>query len=311
MRIVIAVGGNALLPRGARLDAAVQLAQLSKVAPELGAIAHANQVVIVHGNGPQVGMLALESGADPALARPYPLDDLVAETQGMIGYWLQQEVSRHSHRPAVTLITRTLVDAADPAFAEPTKFIGPAYDRSVAESLAAVHGWTVRPDGAVWRRVVASPTPYEVLELNAADRLLECGCTVVMGGGGGVPVAYRDGRLSGIEAVVDKDLVAGEIAEQLYADLFVVLTDVPAVMTGFGTAEETPVGQISAEALDRLELPAGSMGPKAAAVAKFVRNTGHRAAIGSLDELAAVVDGRAGTQVTLADRAALTSGRTS
>lgn len=311
MRIVVAVGGNALLPRGAALDAEIQQSQLAKVAPGLGRLAREHELVVVHGNGPQVGMLALESSADPALSAPYPLDDLVAETQGMIGYWLQQAISNESRLPAVTLISRTLVDREDPAFAHPTKFIGPAYDQGTARRLAAEQGWTVRRDGRRWRRVVASPAPYEIVELDLVARLLSSGATVVVAGGGGVPVIRVGDRLVGVEAVVDKDLVAGDIAEQLYADLFVVLTDVPAVMTGFGTPEARPIGTVGPEELAELDLPDGSMGPKVRAVTKFVRNSGRRAAIGALDDLDAVVNGSAGTQVVrVRDRALTGTGGT-
>lgn len=297
MRVVIAVGGNALLPRGGKLDAEVQMQRVSRLAPALGVLARHHQVAIVHGNGPQVGLLAVESQSDHTLSAPYPLDGLVAETQGLIGYWLQQAVSNESGRPAVTLVTRTVVDADDPAFTHPTKFIGPTYDRAVAEELAARHDWTVRADGPVWRRVVASPEPREILELDAAGRLLASGTTVILGGGGGIPVAYREDRFSGVPAVVDKDLVAALAAEQLDADLFVILTDVPGILDGFGTADEHLLRDITIEDLAGLDLPSGSMGPKAEAVRRFVSATGRRAAIGSLDELAAVVDGRSGTQV--------------
>jgi carbamate kinase len=269
------------------------------VAPALGELARHHEVVIVHGNGPQVGLLALESQADRTLTSPYPLDALVAETQGMIGYWIQQAVANHTDKPVVTLVSRTLVDADDPAFAVPTKFIGPAYDRPVALELAARYGWVVKPDGDVWRRVVASPEPHEIVEIDAAERLLTGGTTVVLAGGGGVPVVYRGDRLVGVEAVVDKDLAAEIAAEALDADLFVVLTDVPAVMQGFGTESAAPIHEISAAALETLHLPAGSMGPKARAVVRFVRETGRRAAIGALEDLAAVVAGAAGTQVLL------------
>lgn len=298
MRIVVAVGGNALLPRGGRLDATVQLEQLGKAAPALGALAGEHQVVVVHGNGPQVGMLALESSVDGELSAPYPLDDLVAETQGMIGYWLQQAIGNHSGQPAVTLVSQTLVDAGDPAFSDPTKFIGPVYDQETAELLAARHGWAIRQDGAGWRRVVPSPAPVEVIETELAGHLLDLGATVVLAGGGGAPVVYRGDRLVGVEAVVDKDLVAALIAERLGADLFLVLTDVPAVMTGFGTPQQQPIGQTTPDALDDLDLPAGSMGPKVQAAVRFVRSCGRRAAIGSLDDLDDVVAGVTGTQVT-------------
>lgn len=304
MRIVVAIGGNALLPRGGKLDAAVQLKQLAKAAPALGALARENELVIVHGNGPQVGMLAVESSADTGLSAPYPLDDLVAETQGMIGYWLQQAVANHSGRAAVTLISQTLVDHDDPAFENPTKFIGPVYDQQTAERLAAELHWSIGQDGAHWRRVVASPTPYEVVESVIAAKLLEIGTTVILAGGGGVPVIYQGDQLVGIEAVVDKDLAAAVVAEQICADLFVILTDVPAVMNGFGTAEATRIGTATPGDLESLVLPPGSMGPKVSAVVKFVRSSGRRAAIGSLDELEGVVAGTHGTQVTLAPTSA-------
>lgn len=297
MRIVAAIGGNALLPRGARADALVQLEHVAVAAPMLGALARENQVVLVHGNGPQIGMLALESSADADLSAPYPLDDLVAETQGMIGYWLQQAVANHSGQPAATLVTQTLVDEDDPAFGDPTKFIGPLYDRARAERLAAEHGWTVKQDGTGWRRVVPSPVPYEVIETELAVGLLEAGATVILAGGGGVPVVYRGDQLVGVEAVVDKDLTAATIAERIGADLLLILTDVPAVMTGFGTPQQSPIAETTPDELDALVLPAGSMGPKVAAAAKFVRSSGQRAAIGALDDLVAVAAGTRGTQV--------------
>ncbi|MGJ0558338.1 carbamate kinase [Methylocystis sp.] len=299
MRIVVAIGGNALLPRGGSLDASVQLEQLAGVAPDLGELASNNQVVIVHGNGPQVGMLAVQSSGDDQLSRPYPLDDLVAETQGMIGYWLQQALANHSRRGAVTLISQTIVDLDDPAFGDPSKFIGPVYDRATADRYAAEYGWQILQDGSGWRRVVASPVPYEVVETDIAVKLLESGTTVILAGGGGIPVAYQGDRLVGVEAVVDKDLVAATVAEQIFADLFVILTDVPGVMTGFATAEMALVRSTTPDRLEELDLPAGSMGPKAQAVARFVRNSGRRAAIGSLAELHGVVAGTHGTQVAL------------
>ena len=297
MRVVLAVGGNALLPRGGRLDAKVQLDQLRRIGPALAALAAGHELVVVHGNGPQVGMLALESSADAELSAAYPLDDLVAETQGMIGYWLQQIITSRGGGAAVTLVSQTVVDADDPAFAAPTKFIGPTYDRAQAEALAAQNGWEVRADGAAWRRVVPSPLPRELVELEVVDRLLGHGVTVVVAGGGGIPVIRSDAGLRGVEAVVDKDLTAALVAQGLGADLLVVATDVPAVMTGFGTADQRPITRATPAELDRLDLPAGSMGPKVQAVAQFVAATGGRAVIGSLDRLDDLVTGSAGTQV--------------
>lgn len=301
MRIVIAVGGNALLRRGERPDAAVQLDHIREVMPALARVAGEHQVVIVHGNGPQVGLLAVESGSDAALSAPYPLDGLVAETQGMIGYWLQQAIGNLSGRPTVTLVTQTVVADEDPAFANPEKFIGVQYDEATARRLAATSGWVVKPDGDCWRRVVASPYPIEIVEIDVARGLLEAGTTVVLAGGGGVPVIRRDGHLYGVEAVVDKDHAAALVAVDLQADLFVVLTDVEAVMEGFGTPQQRPVGRVRVNALGRRDLPAGSMGPKVEAVRGFVRTTGRRAAIGALEQAVEVIAGTAGTQVIPGD----------
>jgi carbamate kinase len=299
MRIVIALGGNALLHRGERPDAAPQLDQVAKVAGPIADLARKHEVVLVHGNGPQVGLLALESAADESLSRPYPLGDLVAETQGLIGYWLQQAISRTLASPVVTLVTQTVVDANDAAFANPTKFVGSVYHDLEAKVLATEHDWTFARDGEAWRRVVASPTPHRVVETSTADLLLSNGVTVVLAGGGGVPVTDGPHGLQGIEAVVDKDLVAALVAEELHADLLVVLTDVAAVMVEFGTPQQRRLTAVSPADLAGLRFPSGSMGPKIEAVCQFVTATGHRAAIGSLDDVAAVVAGSAGTQVEL------------
>lgn len=298
MRVVVALGGNALLPRGEVPDAAAQVARVSRAAPALARVAAEHEVVLVHGNGPQVGMLALETAADAALSRPYPFSELVAETQGLIGYWLQQGlVNAGLTTPVVTLVTQTLVAADDPAFADPTKFVGSVYDEARAHELAAREGWTVRPDGAGWRRVVASPLPTDVLEVDTARLLLEHGTTVVLAGGGGVPVVEGVHGLTGVDAVVDKDFVAALVATRLGADALVLLTDVPAVMAGWGTPGQRALGEVRAADLVLDDFPAGSMGPKVAAAAGFVTGTGGPAAIGSLDDAAAVVAGTAGTQV--------------
>ena len=297
MRIVIALGGNALLHRGERPDAAPQLDHVARVAGPLAELAAVHEVVLVHGNGPQVGLLALESAADRSLTRPYPLGDLVAETQGLIGYWLQQAIGRTLTGRIVTLVTQTVVDADDPAFASPTKFVGSVYDEPEAKNLAAEHEWTFAEDGTSWRRVVASPVPRRIVETETADHLLRLGTTVVLAGGGGVPVVQGEHGLEGAEAVVDKDLVAALIAQELGADLLVVLTDVPAVMTAFGTPEQRPLGDVTPDELDGQQHTSGSMGPKIEAVCQFVRATGRRAAIGALDDAAAVFVGSAGTQV--------------
>lgn len=297
MRIVIALGGNALLRRGEPPDAAPQLDQVAHAAGPIAGLAHEHEVVIVHGNGPQVGLLALESAADRSLTRPYPLDDLVAETQGLIGYWLQQALSRHLTTPVVALVSQTVVAATDPAFAAPTKFVGSSYTKPEARTLATEHGWDIAQDGNRWRRVVPSPAPQRVVEADTADLLLTHGITVVLAGGGGVPVVEGADGLAGVEAVVDKDLVAAHLAEVLHADLLMILTDVSAVMVDFATPLQRPIGDISVADLDAVSFPPGSMGPKVDAVCQFVRSTGRRAAIGCLEEVTLVAAGTAGTQV--------------
>ena len=297
MRVVIALGGNALLPRGQKPDAAPQVDQVMHVAGPLADLARSHEVVLVHGNGPQVGLLALESTADTSLSRPYPLGDLVAETQGLIGYWLQLALGRHLDTQVVTLVTQTVVDAEDPAFADPTKFVGSMYDELEAKGLAEEHDWSFKRDGDGYRRVVASPAPQRVVEAGICGELLRRGVTVVLAGGGGIPVVEGLEGLEGVEAVVDKDLAAALVAEELHADLLLVLTDVRAVMADFGTPDQRPLGEVSVGELESLQVPAGSMGPKVAAVCEFVRATGARAAIGSLDEALAVFCGTAGTQV--------------
>lgn len=298
MRVVIALGGNALLRRGERPDAAVQLAHLTAAAPGLAEIAAEHEVVVVHGNGPQVGLLALESVADESLSRAYPLSDLVAETQGVIGYWIQQALANAGlSRPVVTLVTQTVVDAADPAFDEPTKFVGMGYAADIAHAIAAKNGWQVRRDGDDWRRVVPSPLPQRVVELDIAEVLLQNQTTVVLAGGGGVPVIETATGLAGVEAVVDKDFVAALIATELHAELLVMLTDVAAVFADFGTPSARALGAISVGDLEALSFPSGSMGPKVSAACRFVRATSGRAAIGSLDDAGAVLAGTSGTQI--------------
>ena len=297
MRVVIALGGNALLRRGERPDAAPQVDQVAHVAEPIAALARKHEVVVVHGNGPQVGLLALESAADRSLTRPYPLGDLVAETQGLIGYWLQHAISRHLSTPVVTLVTQTVVDGSDPAFGDPTKFVGSVYTAEMANLVAKQYGWDVAQDGKGWRRVVASPMPQRIVETGTAELLLRSGVTVVLAGGGGVPVTEGPTGLQSVEAVVDKDLAAAQAAADLDADLLVILTDVPAAMADFGTPRQRPIHDVSVSDLEAVAFPAGSMGPKVQAVCQFVRGTGHRAAIGSVENVAAVFAGTSGTQV--------------
>jgi carbamate kinase len=300
VRIVVALGGNALLRRGQKPDADVQEANVGVAAAALASLAEQHELVITHGNGPQVGVLALQSAADPNLSTPYPFDVLGAQTQGMIGYWLLQAMQNNlPGRQVAAIINQTLVEAGDPAFENPTKFVGEVYDEQEAKELAAARGWTVKQDGSKWRRVVGSPKPQRVVETRLIRLLLNSGAIVVCAGGGGVPVIRNEqGRLEGVEAVVDKDLTAAVLAEALEADALLVLTDVPQVVRGYSTAHEEPIHRATPASLQREDFAAGSMGPKVDAVCRFVEVTGDMAAIGRLEDAAAILDGDAGTIVT-------------
>lgn len=298
--VVVALGGNALLRRGQPLEAATQLANVRVAAERLARLAHGRRMVVAHGNGPQVGLLALQNAAYGG-ARPYPLDVLGAQTEGMIGYLLEQEISNRlgPGRSVATLLTRVEVDRGDPAFRRPTKPIGPVY--SAAERDAADQpGWTWVPDGAGFRRAVASPAPQRIVGLRNVRALLERGTVVVCAGGGGIPVARMPGsdRLEGVEAVIDKDHAAALLARQLEADLLLIATDVDGVYLDYGQPGQRAVRRASPQALAALSLPAGSMGPKVGAACDFVRATGRRAAIGALSDLEGMAAGEAGTQVT-------------
>jgi carbamate kinase len=306
MRVVVALGGNALLERGEPADAEAQRRNVVTAVRALAELADEHEVIVTHGNGPQVGLLALQ-GEAYADVTPYPLDVLGAESEGMIGYLLDQElVNALGGRPVATLLTQVIVDADDPAFADPTKFIGPVYDHATAGRLAADRGWQVRADGEHWRRVVPSPVPRSIVELPTLRLLVEAGVLVVCVGGGGIPVIVdRDGRLRGVEAVIDKDRAAALLAKGLDADALLLLTDVAAIERDFGTPQAAPIAQATAEELVGLGLPAGSMGPKAEAAAWFAQSTGGRAAIGNLAEAAEVLAGRSGTTVVPAATGAL------
>ena len=310
MRIVVALGGNALLERGEQPDAAIQHRHIVRAARALAPLCREHQVIICHGNGPQVGMLALESEADAQLSTPYPLDVLVAQTQGMIGYWITQELGNaHVGKPVIALVTQTVVRADDPAFGAPTKFIGAIYHRVEAEQLARTHGWTVRADGAFFRRVVASPDPVGIVEIDTVRQLINSGSVVVTGGGGGAAViGEKDGSYRGIEAIVDKDLTSELLARELDADLLLILTDVDAVMRDFGTAQATPISRLTVAELQAMAFPAGSMGPKVQACVRFVLQTGRAAAIGALVDAADIVAGHAGTTVVPATTGASSAG---
>lgn len=303
MRIVIALGGNALLQRGQPMTADNQRANVRLAAERIAEVVPGNEVVIAHGNGPQVGLLALQAAAYQDVP-PYPLDVLGAQTEAMIGYVVEQELGNllPFETPLATLLTMIEVDPDDPAFEHPTKPIGPVYDRATAEQLVRDRGWTIATDGDGFRRVVASPRPQRIFELRPIQQLLERGTVVVCAGGGGIPTVY-DGRrkLHGVEAVIDKDLASSLLARDLGADLLVIATDVDAVYAGWGTPEQRRLGTVTPDDLEELELPAGSMGPKVQAACEFVRATGHRAVVGSLAAITELVAGTTGTQVRPAE----------
>lgn len=300
MRMVVALGGNALLHRGERPEAAVQQANVDRVATALAALARDHDIVVTHGNGPQIGLLATESESDPALGAPYPMHLLGAQTQGMIGSLLARALHNAMPRRRIaTLVTHTLVRSDDPAFDRPTKFVGQVYPRDVADRLARVHGWRMAPDTGGMRRVVPSPRPERVLETDTVRELLATGTLVVCGGGGGVPVTADrvTGALTGVEAVVDKDLTAALLAEELKADFLLILTDVPYVYDGYGTPDQRPLLDATPDQLRGRGFAPGSMGPKTEAAALFVSRTGGLAAIGALDAAYEIVHGLSGTLI--------------
>ncbi len=301
MRIVIALGGNALLRRSDPMTTEVQRRNIKTAAAAIAPLAAEHSIVVVHGNGPQVGLLALQADAYQG-AEPYPLDVLDAGTQGMIGYLIQQEIRSVMAQGSqvATLLTMIAVDPADPAFANPTKFVGPVYAQEAAHALAADKGWTFRQDGDAWRRVVPSPRPQRILEIQPITWLLEQGAVVICAGGGGIPTTYPSsgsGEVVGVEAVIDKDFASELLAEDVGADLFVMATDVDGVYVGWGTPEQKRLNEVTPDELAGRTFPAGSMGPKVEAAVRFAEKTGYRAAIGSLDDIAGIVAGKAGTNV--------------
>ncbi len=306
MRIVVALGGNALLKRGEPMTAQNQSANIRLAAEQLAKVKPKNELIISHGNGPQVGLLALQHAAyyaQDSKIEPYPLDVLVSQTVGMIGYMLQQELTNLlPATPTQTLVTQVIVDEHDPAFSKPSKPIGQVYTQAEAEKLAAEKGWTVMPDGQYYRRAVPSPKPQDVTGINAVKALLAQDHIVICGGGGGVPcVKNAQGQLTGVEAVVDKDLATAVIANHLDADLFIIATDVNATCVNFQKEGERKIAKANPAALEALsaEFAAGSMGPKVQAVINFVKATGKDAAIGSLSDIEDIVAGKAGTRVSL------------
>jgi carbamate kinase len=304
MRIVVALGGNALLRRGEAVDAETQRRNVTTAVEALAALAASHELVVTHGNGPQVGLLALQGDALSAQAEPFPLDVLGAETEGMIGYLLDQElINALGSRPVATLLTQVIVDPDDPAFRRPTKFIGPVYTKERAEQMAASRGWAIAADGEHWRRVVPSPDPRAIVELPTIRLLAEAGVLVVCVGGGGIPVVVdRDGRLHGVEGVIDKDLAAALLAEGLGADALLMLTDVEGVQVNWGSPQARLLREVSAAELAGMTFAAGSMGPKVQAARRFAERTGGLAAIGSLADAVAILEGRRGTRIHPAPR---------
>ncbi|MFJ3336183.1 carbamate kinase [Streptomyces sp. NPDC086766] len=299
MRIVIALGGNALLLSGDRPDGDVQRANVIRVATAIAPLAHEHDLVVTHGNGPQIGLLAEESTVDPELSAPYPLDLLTAQTQGMIGSLLARALhdALPGHRVAA-LVTHTVVRGDDRAFARPSTPIGPSYPRELAHAFARFRGWHIAEDGhGGWCRVVPSPSPERILETETVQELVGSGTLVVCSGGGGVCVTGDQGVLGGTEAVVDKDLAAARLAQDLKADFLLILTDVPNVYADFGTPGQRPVLDATPGQLRAGHYAGDTMGPKAEAAARFVAGTGALAAIGALDAAYEIVHGRSGTLV--------------
>ena len=295
--VVIALGGNALIRRGEPLDASVQRSNIARAAEALATVALDHRLIVTHGNGPQVGLLALQNAAYREVS-PYPLDVLDAETEGMIGYVLDQHLANNlPGRDVATLLTQVVVDPDDPAMLRPTKPIGPVYAESEARHLTANRRWTMVQDGQYWRRAVPSPAPRSIIELPAIRLLVSHGVVVVCGGGGGIPVIRDGDALRGIEAVIDKDATSSLLAVGVDASELLLLTDVSAVATGWGTDHVRWLRTVAPDTLRAMDFASGSMAPKITAVCDYVEATGRRAAIGALDELGSIMAGRGGTTV--------------
>jgi carbamate kinase len=302
MRVLVALGGNALLKRGEPMTATAQRANVREAAAALAPVAAEHQLVLSHGNGPQVGLLALQAAAYPDVDA-YPLDVLGAETEGMIGYLIEQELGNlmPPEVPFATVLTMIEVDPDDPAFDDPTKFVGPVYEDADAARLQAERGWTFKRDGDRMRRVVASPAPKRIFEIRPIKWLLEHGTIVICAGGGGIPTAWAPGperSLTGVEAVIDKDFASELLAREVEADMFIMATDVDAVYEAWGTPDQHRIESLTPEDVRSRWFAAGSMGPKVEAAARFVEATGGIAAIGALADIEEIVAGRAGTRVS-------------
>lgn len=302
MRIVVALGGNALQKRGEKMTVENQRANVRVACEAIAPICEGNEVVVSHGNGPQVGLLALQAAAYGE-EESYPFDVLGAQTEGMIGYFIEQELGNllPFEKALATILTMTEVSPQDPAFADPTKFVGPVYDEETASRQAATKGWTVKRDGDYWRRVVPSPSPQRIFEIRPIRWMLENGAVVVCTGGGGIPTMYKPGtrELVGVEAVIDKDRSSAVLAKDLEADTLIIATDADAVYLDWGTPSQRAIAEASPDQLAGYEFAAGSMGPKVEAACDFARAApGKVAVIGSLPDLPGILAGTAGTRVT-------------
>lgn len=302
MLVVVALGGNAILRRGEPMSVARQRDSIAEACVPLAQIAEQHELVVSHGNGPQVGLLALQAAAYQEVSE-YPFDVLGAQTEGMLGYLIEQELGNQlgNDRPIATLVTRVVVDPSDPAFADPSKFVGPLYTQDEARAVAEHRGWQMKADGLSMRRVVPSPTPIRILEISPIRWILQHHGVVICAGGGGVPTTQDPASdlVVGVEAVIDKDLTSAVLARDLGADMLVIATDVAGVYTGWGGPEQRLVARAHPDALDPEVFPAGSMGPKVRAAVQFARESGHVAVIGALRDIDAMFSGSAGTSVSV------------
>ena len=298
MKVVIALGGNALLRRGEQLESEVQRQNIARAVAAVAAVARNHQVIVTHGNAPQVGLLAMQAESYSGV-HPYPLDMLGAESEGMIGYLIEQELrGLLPGRHIVTLLTQTEVSRSDAAFRHPSKTIGPAFAQEEAKRLADARGWKIAQEGAKWRRVVPSPEPLRILEMPAIKLLADVGVLVVCAGGGGIPVTVSPtGAVCGVEAVIDKDLGAALLAHQVDADVLLLLTDVASVYANWKLKDAEPIREISSAELRGMTFTAGSMKPKVEAACRFVENGGSFAGIGLIEDAAAILLGQRGTIV--------------
>lgn len=295
--LVVAIGGNALLQRGELMSCENQRKSVEATAQSLAKLHEEYRLVIVHGNGPQVGLLALQNLAYRDCP-PYPLDILGAETQGMIGCLMQQGIKKELPNTNVTtLITQVMVNSDDPAIADPSKFIGPVYDKESAQQLADQHGWTIKPDGDYWRRVVPSPTPSKIMESDAIKSLLEKDHIVICGGGGGAPIVKNGTTIKGFEAVIDKDATAALLASEIGAAELLILTDGSHVYLDWGKPNARPLTDVTVKEMRSYSFAAGSMGPKVNACCDFAEQTGGTGNIGDLYQAVDVMKRTTGTRI--------------